>query len=91
MSTSDQILDQATQNGPVTVTYGGAVTSFALWGLQISEIGVLISAFVAICGLALQFYVTVKREKRAREEHKVKLESMRNGATANKKPGKTTS
>lgn len=62
--------------------YGGAGAALTIWGLQLSDIAAITSAFVALCGLVLHVWATVRREQRDKERHKLIMESMRNGVKA---------
>lgn len=46
------------------VTYTGGAASVLFWGLHLSDIAVLLSAFASVCGVALQFYVAIHRIRR---------------------------
>ena len=55
------------------LTYGGGGTALLFWGLQLSELGVIVSMFATLCGLALQIWVTrlrirILRETQRRDE-----------------------
>lgn len=60
-------------------TYGGAVTSMTLWGLRLSDISVMVSAFVAILGFGVHLWITLKRNGREQELHTIHMERLRNG------------
>lgn len=45
------------------VTYGASATSAVLWGLQISDIGVIVSSAAAVIGVLLQAYVVFRRRR----------------------------
>lgn len=55
-----QHLQRAYDNAP-SITYTGAGSSIVLWGLHVSDIGVIVSCIVAVLGLALQYYVAFRR------------------------------
>lgn len=55
-----------------TMTYGGAGTTVAS-GLSFNEWGVVIGAVVGLVGLAFQVWLGMRREKRERELHRMKM------------------
>lgn len=63
-------------------TYGGAGSAIVLWGLQLSEWGVIVSAFVAVLGFVVHCYYAHRRDRRAQEQHKATLERIRNADAA---------
>lgn len=71
--------DRAIDHAALLTTYGGAVTSLTLWGLRLSDLSVMVSAFVAILGFAVHLWITVKRDRREQEIHLTQLEILRNG------------
>lgn len=54
--TIDKLTDQAH-----LLTYGGSAGSIVIWGLHISEIAAIVSAFVAVCGLAIQVFIALAK------------------------------
>lgn len=56
-------IDAASSNAPA-ITYGGASAAVMFWGLHISDIAVILSAFASICGVFLQGYVAIHRIRR---------------------------
>lgn len=56
------------------LSLASAATSITLFGFSISEWGVLISAVVAVLTFGLHVWYTVRKDKRAREIHKRRLE-----------------
>jgi disulfide bond formation protein DsbB len=57
------------------VSLASAATSLTLLGLSVSEWGVIISAVVALATFGLHVWYTVRKDKRAREIHKRRIES----------------
>lgn len=51
----------AVTDNPVVMTYAGTAGAVTLWGLRVADWAVLISAFAALLGVALQFYVSLRR------------------------------
>lgn len=51
----------ATLDNAAAVTLGGAGSAVMFWGLHISDIAVIVSAFAAVLGVVLQFYVAMRR------------------------------
>lgn len=51
-------------NSAPAVTYGGASAAVMFWGLHLSDIAVIMSAFASVCGVGLQFYVALHRIRR---------------------------
>lgn len=77
-------LDQAhhvTEKLSEVATYGGATSAGILWGLQISDIGVIVSVVVAVLGFAVSLWFHITRERREQEQHKLIMEMMRRGAS----------
>jgi hypothetical protein len=62
MDTHHHILKAVAENANV-ITYAGAGGTIVFWGLHVSEIAAIISTFCAVCGLALQFYVALRRRR----------------------------
>lgn len=54
-------LTAAVTDNPVVLTYGAVPVTITFWGLRISDWAVLISAFAAVLGVVLQFYVSMRR------------------------------
>lgn len=54
----------AISNNAPAVTYSGAGAAVLFWGLHLSDIAVILSAFASICGVGLQFYVALHRIRR---------------------------
>lgn len=54
----------AEQNVAAVVNYTASATALTLYGLSISEIGVIISSAVAVCGLILQIYLAIRKERK---------------------------
>lgn len=58
-------------------------SALTFWGLHISDIAVMLSALASICGVALQFYVTLRR---LRKLEKASSEAVENSANADSPP-----
>lgn len=52
-----------------------ASTSITLFGLSVSELGVIVSAFIAVATFGLHVWYTLRKDRRAREIHKRRLET----------------
>lgn len=74
---------ETTERTGASLTYGGASTALAMWGLSVSEWAVIISTLVAIGGFCIQLYHARRKEKRAQELHVAQLEGLRNGSAKN--------
>lgn len=57
-----QHLQKVAENAPA-VTYSATGSAVLFWGLHLSDIAVFVSMLTSICGLALQFYATVRRNR----------------------------
>lgn len=66
-------------NDPVhttgSATIASASASITMFGLDISELGVIVSAVIAVATFALHVWYTVRKDRRAREIHKRRLET----------------
>lgn len=56
-----------------SMTYGGASTA-VVSGLTLNQIGVIVGIVVGMCGLCLQVWYTVRKDRREAEEHRLKIE-----------------
>lgn len=56
-----------------TATLVSATTGITMFGLNISELGVVVSACVGVVTLALHVWYTLRKDKRAREIHEARL------------------
>lgn len=54
---------QLAENAPAA-TYTATGATVVFWGLHISDVAVLLSAFASIAGVALQFYLALHRLRR---------------------------
>lgn len=66
------IADPAHLTGAASVA--SATTSISLFGMNASELGVLVSAVVAMLTFILHMWYTLRKDGRAREIHKRRLE-----------------
>lgn len=57
---------------PTLMTLGGTASSFAFWGLHLSDIGVIVSSLASVCGVGLQFYVAMSRAKAAKRQQETR-------------------
>lgn len=66
-------LDPANVTGQATLVSAG--TSITLFGMSMSELGVIVSAIVAVATFALHVWCTLRKDARARDIHKRRIES----------------
>lgn len=59
----EHAINAVTNNAPA-ITYGGSTAAVLFWGLHVSDIAVILSAFASICGVFLQGYVAIHRIRR---------------------------
>ena len=52
-----------------------AATSITLFGMSISEVGVIVSAIIAVATFGLHVWYTLRKDARARDIHKRRIES----------------
>lgn len=90
MIDSQVAVNQVVSQGSNVSLYGGAATAFTLWGLHLSELGVIVSSSVAVIGLAVQVWVRWRQDKRDREFHLVRMETLRNDAEASRRSRQET-
>lgn len=64
------------------LTYGGLCSTMTLWGLQVSDWAVIVSAGAAVVGLLLNVVVKLRQERRAVAEHQARLKELLRGAKA---------
>lgn len=58
-------LEAMSPTGTLTAT----AAAFTFWGLHVSDIAVMLSALASICGVGLQFYVTLRRLRQLESRH----------------------
>lgn len=75
------IVNSVVSQTPNAATYGGAASAFVFWGLRLADWGVIVSALVAVTGLAVQVFMTLRRDKRERELHRARMETLHSGDT----------
>lgn len=46
------------------VTYGGATATAVFWGLHVSDICMIVSTLVTLCGFGLQMFIALHRLRR---------------------------
>jgi len=63
----------------LAVTSIGASTAAVLWGLHLSDIGVIVSMLVAFLGFGIHLWATLRSDQRAQEQHDATMELLRNG------------
>lgn len=68
-----QHIDPANTAGAVSLA--SAASSVTMFGLSMSEVGVIVSAIVAVVTCVLHVWYTLRKDKRAREIHKARLDS----------------
>lgn len=73
MSPQQQTVEQAS----TVATYGGAATSIVFWGLSLSELGVIVSAVVALVGLVVSVVMAVRRDRRERALFNLRMGELR--------------
>lgn len=44
-------------------TYFATTSAVILWGLHISDIGVIVSSIASVCGVGLQFYLAFHKRR----------------------------
>jgi hypothetical protein len=64
--------------GEVT-TYSGATAAAVFWGLQISDVGVIVSTLIAVLGFGVHVWAHIRRERRDQERHRLVMEMMKSG------------
>lgn len=86
MNAQIQAAVQAAQDNAPTITYTAAGSTAVMWGLHLSDIGVIVSAFATVLGVILQFYVTVHKirmlERDQRENNRLALIAAGRGIAA---------
>lgn len=60
---AEHAVNAAASNAPA-ITYGGSAAAVMFWGLHVSDIAVILSAFASVCGVLLQGYVAIHRIRR---------------------------
>lgn len=71
----DKEIDTAAQ----TAMYGGAGGGIVVWGLQLSDLAAIVSALVAVVGLLVHIWASVKRDRRAEEAHRAEMSRLKEG------------
>jgi hypothetical protein len=68
MSVQQYLTNPNTHAAAATMT--GAASAATFWGLKVSDLGVMVSSLVAVCGLLIQIglFIETRRHNRAREE-----------------------
>lgn len=56
-----------------TMTYGGGASAVAAWSLSWSEIAAVVGAVVAVIGLVVQIWASVRRDRREAELHRLRM------------------
>lgn len=56
-------------------TLASAGTSATLFGLSVSEVGVIVSAVIAVATFGLHVWYTLRKDARARDIHRRRIES----------------
>lgn len=57
-----------------TASLASAATSITLFGMSLSDLGVIVSAVVALATFVLHVWYTLRKDARAREVHARRLE-----------------
>lgn len=60
MSGHSASVDALMHSAPA-VTYTGATATVLFWGLHVSDLAVILSAFATVCSVGLQFYVVFSK------------------------------
>lgn len=76
------MIHHATDHTALFTTYGGVIASVTLYDLRISELGVIVSALVAVLGFSVHVWITVKRNRREQELFNLQMELLRHGTKA---------
>lgn len=63
--------------------FGGSSSAVLLWGLQMSDLGVIVSMLVAVAGFVVHLHYARRRDQRAQEQHLATMELLRHGARTN--------
>ena len=66
-------IDTATSAAQYT-TYAGTTSAVLFWGLHISDIAVILSAFASVSGVALQFYLAIHKLNRLERRQGMHIE-----------------
>lgn len=74
-------MDREIDMGAQSAMYGGAGAAITVWGLQLSDWAAIVSAAVAVLGLAVHIWATWRKDKRAAEIHREELRKLRNSET----------
>lgn len=64
-------IDAANTSGAVSLV--SAASGVTMFGLNMSEVGVLVSALVAVVSCGLHVWYTLRKDKRAKEIHAARL------------------
>lgn len=72
MTNSQLMQEQAAQ----TMTYGGSIGAITAWGLSLSDIAAVMGVFIALVGLALQYWAHRRRDRREQEFHEYRLKQL---------------
>jgi hypothetical protein len=64
-------------------TWCGTTSAVTLWGLQVSDLAVIVSAGVAVLGFFVHVIMTMRRERREIVTHLATIASLQRGATPN--------
>lgn len=56
-----------------SMTYGGASTA-VVSGLTLNQVGVIVGIVVGFCGLCLQIWYTIRKDRREEEAHRMRKE-----------------
>lgn len=70
MTNMVQTVFHAAQENAPAITYTGGGSAFVLWGLHLSDIGVLISMAATLAGVFLQVYVTMHKMRMLERDQK---------------------
>ncbi len=63
-------MNSTIDTGGQAAMYGGAMATGVFWGLSVSDIAVILSAFVAFLGFLVHAWATIRKDRREQEQHK---------------------
>lgn len=67
-------LEHGVEIGGRVASVGGGIGAFTLWGLQAGELAAVGGLIVALCGLIVQVVIAFRRDRRAQDEHALRME-----------------
>lgn len=73
------------------MTWGGTGCAITLWGLQLSDWGVIASFVVTLLGFIMNLVFKARADRRAIEEHKARIRELQRGNTRLRRRAKARS